>query len=606
MDRGALADSAVVTPAVGSERGGTTEARLRAYDTTARRILAVAIGSGFLAAGVAIAAGIAFSLVVAGVFRGEADVADSVPLLCLLVVLAVARAALLLAQELLAQRASSRLTGRLRHDLLTRLGRLGPAYVGRERTGELSAVLGDGLDAVDRYVTDFQPARALAVAVPLLVLAVVFVLDPPTTLVLLFTGPLLVLMLSVIGARTRAQSEHRFAELRWMSAYFVEMLRGIATLKMFGRSSEQVGNMRAISDRYADSTMSLLRTAFQTSLALDWGAAVAMALVAVQVGLRLIEDAIPFDRALAVLVVAPEFFLPLRQLAQRYHAGSAGRAAGERIFVVLDAPAPAGTTGRVGRRPLRPATPHEPAIDFDDIAFTFPERASPAIDGLTLRIDGGSRVALVGASGAGKSTLLSLLLRFCEPDRGRILVDGMPLADLDVATWRAGVAWVPQRAHLFHGSVADNIRMARPGASDAELLAAARGAHAADFIEALPAGFETPIGEGGVRLSGGQRQRVAIARALLRDAPLVLLDEPTAHLDLDGEAAVADGVERLTKGRTVIVVAHRLRLARTADRIVVLDEGRIAEAGDPVDLRRHIGPYAQLERAQLAATGPLA
>ena len=566
----------------------------------------MAIGSGFLAAGVAVAAGIAFSLAVAGVFRGETGLADSVPVLGLLAVLAVARAALLFAQELLAQRASSRLTGRLRRDLMTQLGRLGPAFVGRERTGELSAVLGDGLDAVDRYVIDFQPARALAVAVPLLVLAVVFVLDPPTTLVLLFTGPLLVLLLVVIGARTRAQSDRRFAELRWMSAYFVEMLRGIATLKMFGRSGEQVGNMRAISDRYADSTMDLLRTAFQTSLVLDWGAAVAMALVAVQVGLRLIEDAISFERALAVLVVTPEFFLPLRQLAQRYHAGSAGRSAAERIFVVLDTPAPAYAAARVVRRPPRRPRSRAPVIEFDDVAFTFPERTHPAIDGLTLRIDAGSRVALVGESGAGKSTVLGLLLRFCEPDRGRILVDGSALADLDIATWRAGIAWVPQRAHLFYGSVADNIRMARPGASDAEVLAAARDAEAADFIEALPEGFETPVGEGGVRLSGGQRQRVAIARALLRDAPLVLLDEPTAHLDLDGEGAVADSFERLTDGRTVIVVAHRLRLARSADRIVVLDDGRIVEAGDPDDLRRHVGPYARLERAQLGATGPVA
>jgi ATP-binding cassette subfamily C protein CydD len=600
------ADRSVVTPSSVTAHTPTAEARLRAYDRTARRLLGVATGAGFLAGGAAIAAGIAFSLAVAAVVRGATGLAGSVPLLGLLVVLAVGRAALLFAQELLAQRASSRLTGRLRHDLLKHLGVLGPAYVSRERTGELSAVLGDGLEAVDAYVTEFQPARALAVAVPLLVLAVVFVLDPPTTLVLLATGPLLMLLLTFIGARTRVQSQRRFAELRWMSAYFVEMLRGIATLKMFGRSREQVDTMRVISDRYADSTMSLLRTAFQTSLVLDWGAAVAMALVAVEVGLRLIEGAIPFERALAVLVVAPEFFLPLRQLAQRYHAGSAGRAAGERIFAVLDTHAPADTAVRVDRRPARRAVPGPPTIEFDDVAFTFPDRAHPAIDGLTLRIDAGERVALVGESGAGKSTLLSLLLRFGEPDRGRILVDGSPLEDLDVAGWRAGVAWVPQRAHLFYGSVADNIRMARPGATDADIVEAARGAAAAGFIEALPNGFETPIGEGGVRLSGGQRQRVAIARALLRDAPLVLLDEPTAHLDLEGEDAVADGFERLTDGRTVIVVAHRLRLARGAHRVVVLDRGRVVEAGDPDDLRRHVGPYARLERAQLAATGPVA
>ena len=285
-------------------------------------------------------------------------------------------------------------------------------------------------------------------AVPLLVLAVVFVLDPPTTLVLLFTGPLLVLLLALIGARTRAQSERRFAELRWMSAYFVDMLRGIATLKMFGRSGEQVDSMRAISGRYGDATMSLLRTAFQTGLVLDWGAAVAMALVAVEVGLRLIEDAIPFERALAVLVVTPEFFLPLRQLAQRYHAGSAGRSAAERIFGVLDTPAPASQGG--GRWPLDASAGRArraPAIEFDDVALHVPGRAHPAIDGLTLTIAPARASRWSARSGAGKSTLLSLLLRFCEPDRGRILVDGASLADVEMR-WRADRLGAPARPPL--------------------------------------------------------------------------------------------------------------------------------------------------------------
>jgi ATP-binding cassette subfamily C protein CydD len=587
-------------------RRPTAEARLRAYDTSARRLLALVVGAGFLAAVLAVAAGIAFSLAVAGVFGGEADLAATGPLLGVIVGLAVGRAVLLLIQEVVAQRASRRLVGRLRGDLLGHLRALGPAYTGGERTGELSAVLVQGLEAVDAYVTAFQPARMLAVAVPLLVLGVVFVLDPPTTLVLLFTGPLLVLLLTIIGGRTRAMSERRFAELRWMSAYFLDMVRGIATLKMFGRSAEQVDNLRAISGRYGDATMDLLRTAFQTGLVLDWGAAIAMALVAVQVGLRLIEDAIPFERALAVLVVAPEFFLPLRHLAQRYHAGSAGRTAAERIFAVLDTPSVPTSDGREDRPAGPRAATRAPAIEFDDVGFTYPERAQPAIDGLTLTIAAGTRVALVGASGAGKSTVLSLLLRFCEPDRGRILIDGAPLADIASDAWRASVAWVPQRAHLFHGSIADNIRMGRPGASDDDVLRAARDAGAVEFIEALQDGFETSIGEGGIRLSGGQRQRVAIARALLRDAPLVLFDEPTSHLDLEAENALADAIERLTRGRTVITVAHRLRLARGAAQIVVLEGGRAVEMGAPDALRRGLGRYSQLEHALLAATGPIA
>jgi thiol reductant ABC exporter CydD subunit len=586
-------------------RRPTAEARLRAFDPRARRAIALAVGAGFVAAAGTIAIGIVFSLAVDGVFRGGADLAATAPLLAVIVVLVLGRAALLFGQEVLAQRASRHLTGSLRRDVLAHLGALGPSYAQGERTGELSAVLVQGLEAVDAYVTAFQPARLLAAAVPILVLAVVFVLDPPTTLVLLFTGPVLVLLLALIGARTKDLSERRFAELRWMSAYFLDMLRGIATLTMFGRSAEQVDTMRTVSASYGDATLGLLRTAFQTGLVLDWGAAVAMALVAVQIGLRLIEDAIPFERALAVLVVAPEFFLPLRRLAQHYHAGSTGRAAAERIFDVLDTPAPR-VRPPSERRSARRTAARPPAIEFDAVRYTYPGRTRPAIDGLALSIEAGSNTALVGASGAGKSTVLSLLLRFCEPDAGRILIDGIPLADVDAAAWRAAIAWVPQRAHLFHGSVADNIRMGRPDASADELRSAARAARVIDFVDALPGGFETPIGEGGIRLSGGQRQLIAIARALLRDAPLVVLDEPTAHLDLEAESALADALDGLMADRTVITVAHRLRLTRGADRVVVLEEGRIVEAGVPEELRRGLGPFARLEQAQLAAAGPIA
>jgi len=308
----------------------------------------------------------------------------------------------------------------------------------------------------------------------------------------------------------------------------------------------------------------------------------------VEVSLRLIDGQMPFDRALAVLVITPEFFLPLRQLAIRYHSGSAGRAAAERLFEILDAPV-------AGRAPVvasgaGPAV--EPALDpalaamaevprgdlrFEDVWFSYDGR-SPALRGLDLVIPEGTVAALVGATGAGKTTCASLLLRFMEPDSGRITVGGTALEALDRSVWLAAVAWVPQRPHLFHGTVADNIRLARPEATDDEVRADARAANAEEFIDALPQAYATHIGEAGDRLSGGQRQRLAIARAWLKDAPYLILDEATSHLDAISEAAIGAAVTDLVRGRTVLIISHRMRLAALADRVVTLADGRAVGA----------------------------
>ena len=303
-----------------------------------------------------IASGLLLSLVIAAVFVESRPPDAIVPLLIALVLLGGCRAAFLFTSEVLAQRAASRLKGQLRRDVTGRLFELGPAHVSAERSGDLASTLVNGLEGLDAWMTSYLPARSLAAAVPLLVLGVVFVIDPPTALVLVFAGPILVLLLAVIGGRTRAISERRFAELRWMSAYFVDMLRGIATLKAFGRSAEQVGTMRTISRQFGETTLEVLRSAFQTGLVLDWAGAVAMALVAVEVSLRLMVGEISFERALAVLVIAPEFFLPLRVLAQRYHAGSAGQVAAGRLFAILDAPAPSPVASRASGNQGGPAT----------------------------------------------------------------------------------------------------------------------------------------------------------------------------------------------------------------------------------------------------------
>jgi ABC-type transport system involved in cytochrome bd biosynthesis fused ATPase/permease subunit len=341
--------------------------------------------------------------------------------------------------------------------------------------------------------------------------------------------------------------------------------------------------------------MEVLRTAFQTALVLEWGAAVAVALVAVEISLRLMAGTIEFQRALAVLVIVPEFFLPLRNLAIRYHAGSAGRAAAGRIVAILDEPVSSAqvVAPNAGPRPV----PADPRIELEGVTVTYPGRSVPALRGVDLAIPPQGMLALVGATGAGKTTIANVVLGFLTPDAGTVQVDGVPLAAYDPAAWRHRVSWVPQRPHLFHGSIAENIRLARPDADDEAVRAAAAAAGVEVFLRDLPLGAETPVGDDGVRLSGGQRQRIAIARAVLADARLIVLDEATSQLDAASEAVIRDTVRRLARDRAVLVVSHRLALAAAADVVAVVDAGRIVEWGEPDALLAAGGAYARLVAA---------
>jgi ATP-binding cassette subfamily C protein CydD len=567
----------------------STEKRLLQYNRAARLLLYAGVAAGFVAAVCVVAQAYVLSDVVDRVFQKKQALADVTSLLGVLLALAFLRAGIIWISDVLAQRSASQLKGSLRQKLTQQIFALGPAYTQSESSGELVNATVEGVEVLDDYLTSYQPARLLAMLVPTFVLVVIFLLDPPTTLILVFTGPILVLLLAFIGGRTKEITEKRFLELSWMSAFFLDMLQGLATLKMFGRSREQIDNIRDISRHYGTTTMEVLRIAFQTGLVLEWGGTVATALVAVQISLRLMAGYLPFNRALAVLIITPEFFLPLRQLALKYHAGTAGKAAADRIFAILDTP-----IKQARAQTSRSVVPARSDIRFDHVSFAYDAGQRPALQDFSLHLPHGQTIALVGATGAGKSTAAQLLLRFIEPDRGSITIDGLPLDEIDPAAWRARVAWVPQQPHLFHGSIVDNIRLARSDASDADVIIAAQAAHAHDFILQLPQGYAAPIGERGARLSGGQQQRIAIARAFLKDAPFLILDEATSHLDSASEAAIQDALTGLMRGRTVLIIAHRLKLVYSADRVAVLDRGRVIEVGDPRVLLTQGGPYQHI------------
>ena len=517
------------------------------------------------------------SVVVGRVFQGGATVVSVRGLVVAMLGLLLIRGAALWSSEVAAQRAADRVKSGLRERLAAKFLALGPAYTRSERTGELVYAAGEGVETIDAFATRYAPARLLVVIVPALVAGVVFVLDPWTVLILLIAGPFLLLLMALIGRRVRDLTGRRERELAWLNAHFLDVLRGLPTLKMFGRSAEQAETIESVSRRLGSTTMDVLSTAFQTTLVLEWGATAATALVAIETSVRLMAGGLAFERALAVLLLTPEFFLPLRRLSAEYHVGRSAAAAAERVYAVLDTPARIHVPAPGASRPL----PARMDVRFDDVVVTYDDGSRTALAGCSLEIPQGRTIALVGPTGAGKTTVANVLLRFVDPDGGRVTVDGEPLSEIDPALWRTRVAWVPQQASLFHGTVAENLRLARAEASDDDLVAAATAANADGFLADLPDGYATPIGEGGVRLSGGERQRLAIARAFLKDAPLLILDEPTSHLDRESASLVLEAVSRLTEGRTVLVIAHLPEPVADADVVVSLRAGRVVRDHRP-------------------------
>lgn len=578
---------------------------LREQARPVRRLLAAGIVAGALQAVLmCVGAWLIAHVLAAAIFHGRA-LAQVWPALAALPLLAALRFALTLWQRRMTFEAGARVSAVVRQTLEARMRQLGPRWAAQQSSGDLATRVVDGLDALVPYYAGYLPQMAFAVVVPAIILLAVLPADPWSALVLAITAPLVPVFMVLVGQAAEHASEQRWMRLRRMGARFMDALSGLTTLRLYRAAAREQATLARTGEAYRRETMAVLRIAFLSALVLEFFATVSIAVLAVLIGFRLMWGHLAFEPGLFILLLAPEFFLPLRQLGVRRHQRMEAAAAAEDLVGLL-----ADSAATSGNQPetALPSPASAPvvfqasrvALACEGLSFGYaPDRQ--VLRGLDLTVAAGTTITVVGASGGGKSTLLALLMGFVEPAAGRILVNGQNLSSLEMSAWRRHIGWVPQRPHVFHGTLRENLLIAAPHADQLQLQRAIHAAALAPVVGRLPQGLDTLLGERGLGLSGGECQRLALARAWLRDAPLLLLDEPTQHLDSALSADVDAALASLCEGRTVVRVAHRLATLADHEQVAVLAHGQIAEQGTVAALRAANGIFADLLRADLAA-----
>ena len=529
----------------------------------ARRYLALTVAVGLATAGLVLVLAWTLATAVARAQLNHADIADLRTPLAVLLAVVLLRAALAGVQETAGHRAGARVKSQLRAAVLARAGQ--PGWRSPVSTGAQATLVTRGIDALDGYITKFLPQLMLACIVPIVVLVQIAIVDWVSGVLIAITLPLVPVFMVLIGLHSQKRTARQWRSLSVLASHFLDVTAGLPTLKVFGRARAQAEIAR-VGNAHRNATMGVLQIAFLSAFVLELVASLSVAVVAVGVGLRLLDGRLDLRTALVVLILAPEAYMPIRNVGAAFHASTEGLSAANEVFALLESPTD----------PTRSTVSPNPSVSrvaVNGVRVSGGDRADDRLSLGSLVVAPGETVAITGGSGSGKSTLLAVLLASCRPDEGVVLVGDRDLAEVDTATWQAGVAWLPQRPLLFAGTLADNVRLGEPDASDPEVSAALTSA-AADFVVDLPVGVQTLLGDHGAGLSAGERQRVALARVILRirrrNCALVLLDEPTAHLDGSTETRVVQSLMNVCAGRTTVVATHRPAPASVADHVYPL------------------------------------
>jgi len=524
------------------------------------------------------------------VFLEGAGLKAVVPLLGALLVIGVLRATTTGGVEVFSGWLAVRIKHKLRQMLLERLLAAGPACIQQENSGEVTNTFINGVEALDAYYSQYLPQLVISAIVPFAVLLAVFPLDWLSGLVFLLTAPLIPFFMILVGKGSESITRRQYQSLSRMSAFFLDTLQGLRELKQWNRSKDHAQRISKAAEDYRRTTMSVLRITFLSALVLELVATISTAVVAVQIGLRLLYGLMDFQQAFVILLLAPEFYQPLRLLGQRFHAGMSGVSAADRIFALMETISPS-TSSPLASAPSFKAGD---VIRFENVCLQFQNREMPALKDIHFELKHGEMLALVGSSGSGKTTIANLLMGFIQPQEGKIWINHRLFNEIDLTSWRKQIAWVGQRPYILHGTLRENLLLAMPAAGTEELEQAISLAHLNELIAVLPQGIDTVLGEGGAKLSSGEAQRLALARAFLKNAPIVILDEPTAHLDASLEKVLEESIVHLCAGRTVLMIAHRLPTVMRANRILVLQDGQIVEQGTHAELININGYYAGL------------
>jgi ATP-binding cassette subfamily C protein CydD len=568
--------------------------------------VALATALGFAGGLLMIAQAALLARIIHGASIDNRGLSDLHPYFLLLLGVICMRAGLGWAREVAGFRAGAQVRETVRMDLASHLMRLGPFHSGRHASGALAGAMLEHVESLHDFFALYLPQLALALVIPAAILVAVFPLSWAAGGLLMGTAPLIPLFMILVGMGVESVSQRHHQALARMSAHFLDVLQGLPTLKLFGRSRAEAGRVARVSREFRQRTMKVMRVAFLSSAVLEFFACLSIALVAVYLGLGYLGylgfgfygHALTLENGLFILLLAPDFYLPLRELGTYYHARADAIGAAEEILKVFADQPPA----QSGEAPA-PRADRAPHIRFENVSLAYDSGRRPALVDTSFELVPGEKVILTGSSGEGKTTILNLLLGFLRPQNGRILVNETPIETFQPQQWHRLLAWIGQQPVLFHGTVRENILLGRPEATPLEVAAAARSARVIDFCRRLPHGLETRVGEHGHGLSRGQAQRVALARAFLKDAPLLFLDEPTASLDPENEKLVLSAIDELSRGRTVLLLTHRLGSAQRADRILVMQQGRVAEQGSYQELMAKGGVFYRLV-SPAASRGP--